>query len=301
MLFISATPLPKIVMTLCVKNEADIIATNIEHHIEQGVSQFLITDNASTDNTIEIASKYKEVVDIFESDEPNHLQEKHVTHMARQACKLDPDWIIHADADELWENIREITFFDTFNINVYMLLHHIPIKTQINPSFEWLDSMKSYIEFNDLNYIVNNTIRIIHKPDPEIQISHGNHAIINLGTKPQIATGGIRIHHYPLRCYKQLEFKAKMYEGLASRGQFTERWGHWNKLYKKGTLLNEYIRVSEIFQDMVNNQIVDDRVTEVFAFHSGIESQIQQFNEQYQTAQMRLEIWQPKHGETKAF
>ena len=51
----------KIIATILAKDEEDIIANQIEHHLEQGVFKILLTDNNSTDRTREIASKYKEV------------------------------------------------------------------------------------------------------------------------------------------------------------------------------------------------------------------------------------------------
>ena len=37
----------KLVMTLLVRDEADILALNLEHHLAQGVDQFIVTDRLS--------------------------------------------------------------------------------------------------------------------------------------------------------------------------------------------------------------------------------------------------------------
>src|SRR4051812_8210794 len=97
-----------IVATILVKNEEDIIGANIEHHINQGVSKFIITDNGSTDATATIASRYPEVVEIISESDDCHNQSLWVTRMARLACKLKPDWIIHLDADELWMGLGNL-------------------------------------------------------------------------------------------------------------------------------------------------------------------------------------------------
>jgi len=50
----------KLVMTLLVRDEEDIIGENIEFHIRQGVDFFLVMDNNSIDNTKNILKKYEE-------------------------------------------------------------------------------------------------------------------------------------------------------------------------------------------------------------------------------------------------
>lgn len=47
-------------MTLLVRNEADIIETNLLFHRQMGVDGFIVTDNNSTDETANILRKYYE-------------------------------------------------------------------------------------------------------------------------------------------------------------------------------------------------------------------------------------------------
>src|ERR1017187_7474284 len=98
--------------TILARDEEDIIGRNIEHHIEQGVTNFIITDNLSKDKTKEIAGKYKEVVEIIDAPENDHRQSEWVTRMARLAYKLKSDWIIHLDADELWCGLSQLRHFN---------------------------------------------------------------------------------------------------------------------------------------------------------------------------------------------
>ena len=50
----------KLIMTLLVRDEQDIIRENIEFHLSQGVSFFIVTDNLSTDGTAAILKEYEE-------------------------------------------------------------------------------------------------------------------------------------------------------------------------------------------------------------------------------------------------
>lgn len=48
-------------MTLLVRDEQDIIRENIEFHLSQGVSFFIVTDNLSADGTAAILKEYEEM------------------------------------------------------------------------------------------------------------------------------------------------------------------------------------------------------------------------------------------------
>ena len=41
----------KLYLTLLVRDEADILTLNLEHHLAQGVDRFIVTDNRSIDET----------------------------------------------------------------------------------------------------------------------------------------------------------------------------------------------------------------------------------------------------------
>ena len=72
----SRTPHPKVVMTLLVKNEAELLETNLRFHHAMGVDAFVVTDNGSTDATPDIIRRYVEkgwiVAHITEPDTGYH-------------------------------------------------------------------------------------------------------------------------------------------------------------------------------------------------------------------------------------
>ncbi|MCL2074988.1 MAG: glycosyltransferase [Betaproteobacteria bacterium] len=97
---------PKLIMTLLVKDEADIIGHNLKFHKAMGVDGFIVTDNMSTDGSREILQEYKDkgwILDIIDEPGQDYSQSEWVHRMASLARhKYHADWIINADADEFW-------------------------------------------------------------------------------------------------------------------------------------------------------------------------------------------------------
>ena len=92
-------------MTLLVRDEADIVAQNIEHHLNAGVDFVVATDNGSTDGTLDILDAYERagVLKLVREPEQNFAQVAWMTRMAHQAREdFGADWVLNNDADEFW-------------------------------------------------------------------------------------------------------------------------------------------------------------------------------------------------------
>ncbi|MCL2390454.1 MAG: glycosyltransferase family 2 protein, partial [Endomicrobia bacterium] len=75
---------PRLIMTILAKNEEDIIERQILFNKAQGVDAFIVTDNNSSDKTLEIFRKYKDkgwILDIIEEKGENHDQSAWVHRM----------------------------------------------------------------------------------------------------------------------------------------------------------------------------------------------------------------------------
>lgn len=233
-------PTLKITATILAQNEEDILGTTIEHHIQQGITNFIITDNASTDRTREIAGKYAEVVEIIDEPGDNHDQSKWVTRMARLACKLSPDWIVHLDADELWCNLGSLRRQKGSVVRCEKMYLHPPMGNNFD-----LQKMRWYLNFDHIP--IPQECKIAHRPDPEIIITHGNHE----AKGKQSESGDLERHHYPIRSYCQWESKAKKHEALKRREAVCKRWERWYNLLAQGELQDEYLKITGHWKAMI--------------------------------------------------
>jgi len=94
----------KLVMTLLVRDEQDIIRENLDFHLAQGVDEVIVTDNGSEDATVEILREYESrgVVRLLHEPADDYSQGRWVTRMAQLAAMEGADWVINNDADEFW-------------------------------------------------------------------------------------------------------------------------------------------------------------------------------------------------------
>jgi glycosyltransferase involved in cell wall biosynthesis len=239
-----------IVATLLAKNEEDIIGANIEHHINHGIKQIIVTDNGSTDNTKSICAKYPEVVEIIDEPGECHEQSAWVTKMARMACKLNPDWIIHLDADELWEGFYSLRSFDAKVVGSTSLFLHPPVSANFS-----IVEMRYYLDFNHID--IPGECKIAHRPDPELVITHGNHGVTNSARIHY--TKNVCRHHYPVRSINQFISKAvNGHLALKRRNAICERWEKWYNLHQQGKLASLFESVCQHWQNMIANPNLQD-------------------------------------------
>jgi hypothetical protein len=97
----------KLVMTLKVRDEEDIIEDNLRFHRALGVDFFIVMDNGSVDRTPEVLARYEEagLAQVLR-DETGDVRGRGAdwyTQMARMAAtEFGADWVINNDADEFW-------------------------------------------------------------------------------------------------------------------------------------------------------------------------------------------------------
>jgi glycosyltransferase involved in cell wall biosynthesis len=71
----------KLVMTLLVRNEEELVAANLDHHLAQGVDLVIVTDNGSTDATRALLAPHEKrgVAHVIDDPTEAHVQARNST------------------------------------------------------------------------------------------------------------------------------------------------------------------------------------------------------------------------------
>ncbi|MFD0835492.1 glycosyltransferase family 2 protein [Mariniflexile aquimaris] len=115
----------KLTLSMIVKNEADRYLREVLEHAIKYVDEVIIIDDASTDNSVQLC---KEVLKntsfkiIQNKKSLFHKEYKLRKLQWKETLKMNPDWILFLDADEIFENkildnIKSI--INNKNIDVY--------------------------------------------------------------------------------------------------------------------------------------------------------------------------------------
>ena len=94
----------KLVQTLVVRDEADIVEDQLAYHLNAGVDFVIASDHGSTDGTTEILERYAREGHLVRIEVEGEMRDgPWRTHMARLAAtEYGADWVINTDADEFW-------------------------------------------------------------------------------------------------------------------------------------------------------------------------------------------------------
>jgi hypothetical protein len=203
----------KLVMTLLVRNEVDVIEANLEYHLAQGVDFVIVTDHDSDDGTSEILREYERmgVAKVIRDDEEGHHQSNRVTRMAEIArLGHGADWVIHNDADEFWWPLVG-DLRDVFS-SVPPQFGQIKVKRRnFRPMPDEEGSFYSRLvhrESNSLNLSgLALEFKVAHRPWPGVVIAPGNHSIRGVDLPSVPISEVLEIFHFPMRSYEQFEHK----------------------------------------------------------------------------------------------
>lgn len=205
-----------IILTLMVRDEVDIIAGMIEHHLAQGVDHIIVTDNASVDGTREILAKYEKLGVLELHDDLRHekQQSEVVTKMARRAAEeLGASWVINADADEFWvaadrtrtlaEVLRELPDdIQSLRTPVKNVLASATEKGPVLGGLRWRDE-RDEEALRAVGLHAQPTPNMLVRGVPGLEIAQGNH-FSNLPVTEEAPKGlGVEVLHVPFRSWER--------------------------------------------------------------------------------------------------
>ena len=240
----------KLVMTLLVRDEQDIVRENLDFHLAHGVDEVIVTDNGSEDATVEILREYESqgVVRLLFEPTDDYSQGRWVTRMARLAATEGADWVINNDADEFWwpraGSLRSI--FDQLDDEVGLVVarrqNFVPRPEDGRPFWERM-TLRERESLNPLGKPL--PPKLAHRADPEIEVAQGNHKVEGARLGERLDDGSIEILHFPMRTYGQ--FENKIVKGGRAYGrnrELPQRTGRtWRRLYEaweEGNLREHY-------------------------------------------------------------
>lgn len=214
----------RIVMTLLVRNEEDVVETSLRYHLAQGIDFIIATDNRSTDRTRQVLRHYADRgrVHLIEEGGDDYFQSRWVTRMARLAAeRFAADWVINADADEFYYaeggSLRDaLAGIDArYGKVVIPRLNFHPRPETGEPFYQRLvvrDTRSLDLFGNPL------PPKVCHRGDPDVTVAFGNHDVTGGGFEPSPAQP-ITIFHYPVRSYAQFESKIRLGGAAVARNR----------------------------------------------------------------------------------
>lgn len=247
-----------LVLTLLVKNEADIILDNVLFHYAKGVDHIIVTDNGSTDGTLEILKNLEKdgFIDLLE--EKLYNQDKIVNKMGAIAKdKYHATVLIHADADEFWNPVKGNSLKKTFwQINQPAVLVDrkdvLPTPESKDQAFpqDSLNIITKHLISEDVSNDSQETSLFLYRLPPKVMFSIkqglkkvglGNHNLTE-GRNPEV-TDRIIIFHFPFKSTARFEEKViiagKSLEKVKTTPESMWHWKRWYREYKSGTLPDE--------------------------------------------------------------
>lgn len=248
----------KLVATLLVRDEIDILEENIKFHLSMGVDFIIATDNGSIDGSRDVLLKYQNLGVLKLIDEPSqdYQQIAWVDRMIKIAKKdYKADWIINLDADEFWYsekgNLKEdLALLDKFNvIKIPSLFMYPDIEDNENKKF-----------YDITNGQFETLSKCIHKTKGYKKIHMGAHDV-DMNNKKSTFYSGISLFHYFMRSYKQFEYKVKISgEALLKNKKRKKYQGSQMIYFYKKYLNNELKSVYKKRLEQQKNKIHNNRI-----------------------------------------
>ena len=242
----------KLVETLVVRDEADIVDAQIAYHLNAGVDFVIATDHESKDGTTEILESYAREGCLHLIRERGEVQESAWrTRMARLAAtEFGADWVINTDADEFWMprggTLKDVLAAvpDPFGVVWAVSRQFVPrpddgalfaerMTVRLSPSAAINDPTSPY----------RPNAKAAHRADPDVAVIHGGHSARSR-FPPLRSWHPADVLHFPYRTMEQYERKnARRAYGVHSLGQ-----------YVRGFEGQERGRLEEVYEALV----VDD-------------------------------------------
>jgi hypothetical protein len=223
----------KLVQTLVVRDEADIVEAQIDYHLNAGVDFVLATDHDSRDGTTEILAAYeRQGVLRFFREQGEMRESVWRSRMARLAAtEHGADWVINTDADEFWMP-RRGTLKEAlaavpgeFGVVWAITRHFLPRPGDVGSFADRMTvRLSTTAPLNDPTSPYRPHAKAAHRGDPGIVVLFGSHDVV---TKLVPLRGWYLadVLHFPFRTREQYERKGvRRAHGDKPLGQYVKAY-----------------------------------------------------------------------------
>jgi len=207
----------RLVMTLLVRDEEDIVDAQLAFHLSAGVDFVVAIDHDSRDATTEILEKYVSQGSLHRIPKTGTIREiEWRTHLARIAASaFAADWVLNSDADQFWwpqgGDLKEV-------------LDEVPRRYGSIRAFDRVfiprpDDGSHFAErmtvrlaapapINSPASTFRPLLRVVHRADAGVRVARGSHSISGADLAVLPSWHPLEVLHFPWRSPTQLARKA---------------------------------------------------------------------------------------------
>jgi hypothetical protein len=210
----------RIVGTLMVRDEVDIVAAMVEHHLAEGLDLLVVTDNGSVDGTREVLETYAADGRVELHHDPVHRKQQGavVTAMARRArTEHRADWVLNLDADEFLVPVdRSLTVRDALERTpLHLNAFTVPVTNLVGPPawsgsgigrLAWRDH-RADARLQEVGIHAQPTPNAVHRGESDVVVAQGNHFVSLVSNGRPDDAVALEVLHLPWRSWAQLERK----------------------------------------------------------------------------------------------
>jgi hypothetical protein len=207
----------RLVLTLVVRDEADIVEANIAFHLNAGVSFVVAMDNGSQDGTLDVLRAYERegYLHLVRDPRPDLKRGGAQTALARRAAtEFDADWVITADADQFyWPRVDSL---DTIlaavppRYGVLTAPRRVFVPRPAGDSF-FAERMTLRVRpaaaIHDPVSLYRPQANAIHRAHGSVVVAPGNRGAWGVPGETFRGWHPIEVLHFPLRSLEQCERK----------------------------------------------------------------------------------------------
>lgn len=206
----------RVVMTMMVRDEIDIIDEQIAFHLAAGVDFVVATDHQSVDGTTEVLEHYARqgVLHLLRVTSATKRKSERFTRMARMAAvDFEADWVINSDADEFWwpwgGNLKEVLaeIPERYGI-VHTFVRPFLPRPGDGPFAERMTvRLAPAAPINSPFSPFRVNVRLVHRAAEDVIVGDGNASIRASTLAPLRGWSPVEVLHFPVRSFKQFERK----------------------------------------------------------------------------------------------